>query len=124
MKRQLHTGEVIYIYPFRMATQIDGVWGDWECEIFNDNKGTSKCYLEGDGHLFHWETLKDEDGKTIINYPYSDNFKPCIPLKDQKVSIVIGPVREFDENGIELKYADSLRTSTVIKILGTTSIVK
>lgn len=100
MKRQLNTGEIVDIHPFKMVEQIDGVWGDWQCEVEKPDGTIFVAYLEGDGHLYHWETLKDEDGHPIPNYPPSDNFTPPVYGNEFKViGIELHAVVEYDENG-------------------------
>lgn len=87
-----------------MVEQIDGVWGDWECEVEKEDASIFKAYLEGDGHLYYWETFKDEDGRVIINYPPSDNFIPPTKGNEFKIlGITLYQTVEFDCNGRIIK---------------------
>lgn len=103
MKRQLKTGEIVDIHPWRMADRTDGIWGSWECEVEKADGSLVTYYLEGDGHLFHWETLKDEDGKPVLNYPPSDNFTPPVFGNELKIlGMTLHQVVVLDENGIQI----------------------
>jgi len=53
------------VYPFEKVETIDGVWGDWKCEIEDTAGNLSIGYIEGDGGLFEESTLKDENGNLI-----------------------------------------------------------
>ena len=50
------------VSPVEMVESFDGPWGDWEVEIEAPDGTLSKGYMQGDGHLFAEETLKDENG--------------------------------------------------------------
>lgn len=103
MKRQLSNGDIVNIHPFKMVEQIDGVWGDWQCEVEKEDGTIFVAYLEGDGHLFHWDTFKNEDGWVIPNYPSSENFTPPVKGNELKVlGIKLYAVAEYDENGIRI----------------------
>ncbi len=103
MKRQLITGEIVRISPCVMVERTDGVWGDWKCEVEKADGSTYEAYIEGDGHLFHFESFKDENGNHIVNYPPSDNFTPPNPRNKFMVcGITMHQMIELDENGIRI----------------------
>lgn len=53
------------VSPYEKVHTIDGVWGDWACEIEDEDGNIQEGYIEGDGGLFEESTLKDKDGAPI-----------------------------------------------------------